>query len=132
MNSEYNKRLIQLWPMEVETLLEAFKNPLEVGKFTLLSCSAEAILFINVHVTLIFRYTYDRYHTPVDHMTFDGVELLTRAGQKYDIVDFAKKENGEFNIYEYLSNNLKEKIYPRQSYCRLIEAYVLDEIQNGF
>ena len=118
--------------MEVETLIEEFKIPLETGKFTLLSCSAEQIHFVNVHVTLIFRYTYERYCTTVDLMTFDGVELLTRDGQRYSIVDLVKRENEDFDIYEYLSNNLKERIYPRQSYCRLIEAYIFEEIQTGF
>ncbi|WP_421795999.1 hypothetical protein [Haliscomenobacter sp.] len=132
MNSEYNKRLISLWAIEVETLLEDFKIPLEAGKFTLLSCSAEEILFRNMHVTLIFCYEYGRYHTPVDHMTFDRVELQMRDGQRYRVIDLIKRENEEFDIYEYLSNNLKERIYPRQSYCRLIETYFLEEIQNGF
>lgn len=131
-HSELNQKLIRLWTLEVETLIKEFKIPLEKGKFTLLSCSAEEIRFINMHVTLIFCYEYSRYLTPVDHMTFDRIELLMRDGKRYSVVDFVKRKNEAFDIYEYISNNLKENIYPRQSYCRLIEAYIFEEIQTGF
>lgn len=130
MNEIYNKKLIKLWSQEVETLLAEFQKPLEIGGFFLYKCSAEEIWFKNRHLTLIFKYTYDRYHSPIDHMTFDGVDVIMKNGERQTLVDIVKAHNEAFDIYEHLSKNRNEKrIFPKESYCHLIETYLMDTLQ---
>lgn len=131
MNKIYNKQLIKLWSQEVETLLNEFHKPLELGNFILSHCSAEEIWFKSAHLTLIFRYIYERYHSPIDQMIFDGIDIIIKKEERLSLVDIVRAHDETFNIYEYLHKNINEKrIFPRESYCHLIETHLMDKLQG--